>query len=317
MAIFKDTTITDNGRALIANALGNNKQITFTRMVTSSKVYSDTTDVSKLINIDEIKQTVNMSRVSQEGTKVRLNAIFTNASVNSAYKIETIGLYGKIDSGNEILYSVTRAAEADTMPATNGINLATVEIDLITEINNSNGATMVINPSTLATLSTLQDYIKHEEKINWMGTDGYGGLLQDAGTKKVGVAYYDKVNKQMVVPTIENTLTYFEGSKFIPISDYQNAKKLENLFTFGNGWVKFHFGLIIQWGESVIQNGDAIVNLPTSFKNRNYQIITSDTGGGAHRTGAAPLDEAKFKAYGRDSSGELRTTGVRWQAIGF
>ena len=229
MAIFKDTTITDNGRALIANALGNNKQITFTRMVTSSRVYSDTTDVSKLINIDEIKQTVNLSRVSQEGTKVRLNAIFTNASVNSAYKIETIGLYGKIDSGNEILYSVTRAAEADTMPATNGINLATVEIDLITEINNSNGATMVINPSTLVTLSTLQDYIKHEEKMNWMGTDGYGGLLQDAGTKKVGIAYYDKANKQMVVPTVENNLTYFEGSKFIPISDYQNAKKLENL----------------------------------------------------------------------------------------
>ena len=230
MAVFKDTTITDNGRALIANALGNNKQITFTRMVTSSKVYGDTTDISKLINIDEIKQTVNLSRVSQEGTKVRLNAIFTNASVNSAYKIETIGLYGKIDSGNEILYSVTRAAEADTMPATNGINLATVEIDLITEINNSNGATMQINPSTLVTLSTLQDYIKHEEKMNWMGTDGYGGLLQDAGTKRVGIAYYDKANKQMVVPTIENTLTYFEGSKFIPISDYQNANKLENLF---------------------------------------------------------------------------------------
>lgn len=229
MAIFKDTTITDNGRALIASALGNNKQITFTRMVTSSKVYNDTTDVSKLINVDEIKQTVNLSRVSQEGTKVRLNAIFTNASVNSAYKIETIGLYGKIDSGNEILYSVTRAAEADTMPATNGINLATVEIDLITEINNSNGATMQINPSTLVTLSTLQDYIKHEEKMNWMGTDGYGGLLQDAGTKKVGIAYYDKANKQMVVPTVENNLTYFEGSKFIPISDYQNAKKLENL----------------------------------------------------------------------------------------
>ena len=245
MAIFKDTTITDNGRALIANALGNNKQITFTRMVTSSKVYSDTTDVSKLISIDEIKQTVNLSRVSQEGTKVRLNAIFTNASVNSAYKIETIGLYGKIDSVNEILYSVTRAAEADTMPATNGIKLATVEIDLITEINNSNGATMQINPSTLATLSTLQDYIKHEEKTNWMGTDGYGGLLQDVGTKKVGVAYYDKANKQMVVPTVENTLTYFEGSKFIPISDYQNAKKLENLYEIENQRIQVANGDVI------------------------------------------------------------------------
>lgn len=251
MAIFKDTTITDNGRALIASALGNNKQITFTRMVTSSKVYNDTTDVSKLINVDEIKQTVNLSRVSQEGTKVRLNAIFTNASVNSAYKIETIGLYGKIDSGNEILYSVTRATEADTMPATNGINLATVEIDLITEINNSNGATMVINPSTLATLSTLQDYIKHEEKMNWMGTDGYGGLLQDVGTKKVGIAYYDKANKQMVVPTVENNLTYFEGSKFIPISDYQNAKKLENLSKIETK--------IIDKGIALLKSGNIVI----------------------------------------------------------
>ncbi|NWO20136.1 hypothetical protein [Leptotrichia sp. oral taxon 223] len=282
MAIFRDTTVTDNGRSLIANALGNNKQISFTRMVTSSKVYGDTTDVSKLINIDEIKQTVNLSRVSQEGTKVRLNAIFTNASVNSAYKIETIGLYGKIDSGNEILYSVTRASEADTMPATNGINLATVEIDLITEINNSNGATMAINPSTLVTLSTLQDYIKHEEKMNWMGTDGYGGLLQDAGIKKVRIAYYDKANKQMVVPTVENNLTYFEGSKFIPISDYQNAKKLENLHTMGNNYIEFPDGLIIQWGENYFEGlsstpGASItknINFPKTFKQKcvNVQI---------------------------------------------
>lgn len=273
MAIFKDTTITDNGRTLIANALGNNKQITFTRMVTSSKVYSDTTDVSKLINIDEIKQTANMSRVSQEGTKVRLNAIFTNASVNSAYKIETIGLYGKIDSGNEILYSVTRAAEADTMPATNGINLATVEIDLITEINNSNGVTMQINPSTLVTLSTLQDYIKHEEKMNWMGTDGYGGLLQDAGTKKVGIAYYDKANKQMVVPTVENNLTYFEGSKFIPISDYQNAKKLENLYEKRTGFTRVGETLL-QWGYIENPSTNATLNYPVSFKEGTLPIVT-------------------------------------------
>lgn len=295
MAIFKDTTVTDNGRSLIANALGNNKQITFTRMVTSSRVYSDTTDVSKLINVDEIKQTVNLSRVSQEGTKVRLNAIFTNASVNSAYKIETIGLYGKIDSGNEILYSVTRAAEADTMPATNGINLATVEIDLITEINNSNGATMQINPSTLVTLSTLQDYIKHEEKMNWMGTDGYGGLLQDAGTKKVGIAYYDKANKQMVVPKIENDLTYYESTKFIPISDYQTANKLENLHEIAQGTLNASqiagfssatlykkagvVFLIIDDNQRLNGRtaGNVILTLPDGFRPRNRTSFSGNT----------------------------------------
>ena len=298
MAIFKDTTVTDNGRSLIANALGNNKQITFTRMVTSSKVYSDTTDVSKLINIDEIKQTVNLSRVSQEGTKVRLNAVFTNASVNSAYKIETLGLYGKIDSGNEILYSVTRAAEADTMPATNGINLATVEIDLITEINNSNGAAMQINPSTLATLSTLQDYIKHEEKMSWMGTVGYGGLLQDAGTKKVGIAYYDKTNKQMVVPTVENHLTYYESTKFIPISDYQTANKLENLYEVIPGTLNasqiagFSSATLYKKAGIVFLNiddnqrlngrteGNVILTLPDGFRPRNRTSFSGNTGAG-------------------------------------
>ena len=301
MAIFKDTTVTDNGRALIANALGNNKQITFTRTVTSSKIYSDTTDISKLINIDEIKQTVNLSRVSQEGTKVRLNAIFTNASVSTSYKIETIGMYAKIDSENEILYSVTRAAEADTMPATNGINLATVEIDLITEINNSNGATMLINPSTLVTLSTLQDYIKHEEKMNWMGTDGYGGLLQDAGTKKIGIAYYDKANKQMVVPTVENTLTYFEGSKFIPISDYQNANKLENLSSVESYAIdsRLTVGIIHKIGNICILTvdsnevyngrnyGEVLFNIPEKFRPKfltpvSVGIINSASGGAAH-----------------------------------
>ena len=89
------------------------------------------------------------------------------------------------------------------------------------------------------------------------------------------------------------------------------------MFSFGNGWVKFSFGLIIQWGDSVAQNGNSYVNLPTRFKNRNYQIVTSDTGGGAHRTGAATVDEGKFEVFGRDGSGELRTTGIRWQAIGF
>ena len=311
MAIFKDTTITDNGRALIADTLANNKQIIFTRMITSSKIYEDSTDVSKLTNIDEIKQTVSMSKISQEGTRVRLNAVFTNSAVNTSYKIQTIGLYVKTGTGNEILYSITRAKEPDVMPATNGINLATVEIDLITEINNSNGATMLMNPSTLVTTSNL---VAELEKIAGLE---FGGNIQDIGNKTKGKFYYDNVTKFYYECMEDNSLTYNDSGKFRAISNKPLSDKVENLFSFGNGWVKFSFGLIIQWGDSVAQNGNSYVNLPTRFKNRNYQIVTSDTGGGAHRTGAAPVDEGKFEIFGRDSSGELRTTGIRWQAIGF
>ena len=224
MAIFKDTTITDNGRALIADTLANNKQIIFTRMITSSKIYEDSTDVSKLTNIDEIKQTVSMSKMSQEGTRVRLNAVFTNSTVNTSYKIQTIGLYAKTGTGNEILYSITRAKEPDVMPATNGINLATVEIDLITEINNSNGATMLMNPSTLVTTSNL---VAELEKIAGLE---FGGNIQDAGDKVKGKCYFDNVTKFYYECIADTNLTYNDVSKFRAISNKPISDKLENLF---------------------------------------------------------------------------------------
>ena len=224
MAVFKDTTITYNGRTLIADALANNKQITFTRMITSSKSYEDSTDVAKLISVDEIKQSVNMTRINQEGTKVRLNAIFTNSAVNTSYKIQTIGLYAKIGTGNEILYSVTRAKEPDTMPATNGINLATVEIDLITEINNSNGATMLMNPSSLVTTSSL---VAELEKL--IGLE-FGGNIQDTGNKVKGKFYYDSVTK-FYYECVENTnLTYNDATKFRAISNKPISDRVGNLY---------------------------------------------------------------------------------------
>ena len=275
MAIFKDTTITDNGRALIADTLANNKQIIFTRMITSSKIYEDSTDVSKLTNIDEIKQTVSMSKISQEGTRVRLNAVFTNSTVNTSYKIQTIGLYAKTGTGNEILYSITRAKEPDVMPATNGINLATVEIDLITEINNSNGATMLMNPSTLVTTSNL---VAELEKIAGLE---FGGNIQDIGNKTKGKFYYDSVTKFYYECIEDNSLTYNDSGKFRAISNKPLSDKVENLSEFEsikinipNGYIKF-----VKTGKAVncsvylenlvsrmsYKDGDVICQYPEKF----------------------------------------------------
>ena len=273
MAIFKDTTITDNGRALIADTLANNKQIIFTRMITSSKIYEDSTDVSKLTNIDEIKQTVSMSKISQEGTRVRLNAAFANSTVNTSYKIQTIGLYAKTGTGNEILYSITRAKEPDVMPATNGINLATVEIDLITEINNSNGATMLMNPSTLVTTSNL---VAELEKIAGLE---FGGNIQDIGNKTKGKFYYDSVTKFYYECIEDNSLTYNDSGKFRAISNKPLSDKVENLFkiekqviNIQNGTVTFvkqgnivSAGILIQGADVFYPDNQKLVDIPEKF----------------------------------------------------
>ena len=273
MAVFKDTTITDNGRTLIADALANNKQITFTRMITSSKSYEDSTDVSKLISVDEIKQSVNMTRINQEGTKVRLNAIFTNSAVNTSYKIQTIGLYAKIGTGNEILYSVTRAKEPDTMPATNGINLATVEIDLITEINNSNGATILMNPSSLVTTSSL---IMELEKITGLE---FGGNIQDTGNKVKGKFYFDNVTKFYYECIADTNLTYNDVTKFRaisnkPISDkVENLSKTENKFMTEKGIALSKKGdiVILTWDSNYylqgsLPKGTVLATLPEGYR---------------------------------------------------
>lgn len=259
MAVFKDTTITDNGRTLIADALANNKQITFTRMITSSKSYEDSTDVSKLISVDEIKQSVNMTRINQEGTKVRLNAIFTNSAVNTSYKIQTIGLYAKIGTGNEILYSVTRAKEPDTMPATNGINLATVEIDLITEINNSNGATILMNPSSLVTTSSL---IMELEKITGLE---FGGNIQDTGNKVKGKFYYDNVTKFYYECIADTNLTYNDVTKFRAISNKPLSDKVENLSKTETKFMTEKGIVLSKKGDIVILTWDSNYNLQGSL----------------------------------------------------
>ena len=269
MAIFKDTTITDNGRALIADTLANNKQIIFTRMITSSKIYEDSTDLSKLTNIDEIKQTVSMSKISQEGTRVRLNAVFTNSTVNTSYKIQTIGLYAKTGTGNEILYSITRAKEPDIMPATNGINLATVEIDLITEINNSNGATMLMNPSTLVTTSNL---VAELEKIAGLE---FGGNIQDIGNKTKGKFYYDNVTKFYYECIEDNSLTYNDSGKFRAISNKPLSDKMENLYKNNkNGYLKLG-NILIQWGFVSVPANQYTLVYPVAYKELP-SIVTSN-----------------------------------------
>ena len=146
----------------------------------------------------------------------------------------------------------------------------------------------------------------------------FGGNIQDAGSKTTGKFYYDKALKYYYECIVNNSLTYNDGSKFRAISNKPILDKLENLFKYGNDWMKLPFGLIIQWGAVTIPNGNDIVTLPISYRSSNsYQIVVSDTGGGAHRIGTVPISGNQFRAYGRNPNNEFSSTGVRWLTIGY
>ena len=105
----------------------------------------------------------------------------------------------------------------------------------------------------------------------------------------------------MVVPTVENNLTYFEGSKFIPISDYQTAKKLENLYNVESYTInpRLTVGIIHKIGNICILTldsnevyngknyGDVLFNIPEKFRPKfltpiSVGLLNSASGGAAH-----------------------------------
>ena len=316
MAKFNGFILTEKGRELLAKGLAG-ETITFTKMaIGDGTSLTSERERTALVNQITTLPILNIN-VKRNGT-CEINALLTNKSVTTGFYIKELGIFAHGNDNVEILYAYNISTSPDFVPPFSANNVVEIEyVDTII-VDQAANVTAVIDPSVTYITKKYADenYLVSSRLAEILGLQ-FGGNIQDIGNKTKGKFYYDNVTKFYYECIEDNSLTYNDSGKFRAISNKPLSDKVENLFTFGNNWVKFSFGLIIQWGEVAVQNGKGYVNLPTRFKNRNYQIITSDTGGGAHRTGSAPVDEGRFEAFGRDGSGELRTTGIRWQAIGF
>ena len=229
MANFNGYVLTEAGRELLAKGLSGEK-IEFTKMQIGDGVSS--TDARSMSSLVNPKKDLNIISIRAEGGQCKLGALLSNKDLQTGFYIKELGVFARGNDNIEKLYAYNTSPNPDFIPPFSSNNIVEIEYVDTLIVDRATNITALIDPSiTYITKETAdQTYLNINEKMKWMGTDGYGGLLQDVGTKKIGIAYYDKANKQMVVPTVENTLTYFEGAKFIPISDYQTAKKLENLF---------------------------------------------------------------------------------------
>lgn len=228
MANFNGYVLTEAGRELLAKGLSGEK-IEFTKMQIGDGVSS--TDARSMSSLVNPKKDLNIISIRAEGGQCKLGALLSNKDLQTGFYIKELGVFARGNDNIEKLYAYNTSPNPDFIPPFSSNNIVEIEYVDTLIVDRATNITALIDPSiTYITKETAdQTYLNINEKMKWMGTDGYGGLLQDVGTKKIGIAYYDKANKQMVVPTVENTLTYFEGAKFIPISDYQTANKLENL----------------------------------------------------------------------------------------
>ena len=190
MASIKRTGITDKGKDLITREIAGITELTFTKISASSNKLADTVNLETLINIDGIKQTVNVSKVEKIGTsQIKVTATFNNSGLMNGYSMETLGIYAKDTAGTEVLFAVTVAGTADFMPATNGINLSTVTVELIFNLSNTDNISLSIDTSALVTVGMFnsfksevnKDYVKYTD----LAEENKAGIITYAKIKEI------------------------------------------------------------------------------------------------------------------------------------
>ena len=195
------------------------------------------TDIESNINVPGTPLNKELFNPMQEGLIFTVETVHTIENSTDVYELEIDGLQGTSNlNGMPLFKGLSFNIKISETNTTNvvKIKISGNKYDLAKESGDTVVNLTVGELKRNRYYKVIFDSVRFTIPVeiieyNPMFGANFGGLLGTPGTKKVGVAYYDVANNQTVVPTVENSLTYFESSKFIPISDYQTAKKLENL----------------------------------------------------------------------------------------
>lgn len=196
------------------------------------------TDIESNINVPGTPLNKELFNPMQEGLIFTVETVHTIENSTDVYELEIDGLQGTSNlNGMPLFKGLSFNIKISETNTTNvvKIKISGNKYDLAKESGDTVVNLTVGELKRNRYYKVIFDSVRFTIPVeiieyNPMFGANFGGLLGTPGMKKVGVAYYDVANNQTVVPTVENSLTYFESSKFIPISDYQTAKKLENLF---------------------------------------------------------------------------------------
>lgn len=229
MASIKRTGITDKGKDLIAREVAGATDLTFTKISASNNKLADTVNLETLINLDGIKQTVNVSKIEKLGTsQVKVTATFNNSGLMNGYSMESLGIYARDAAGTEILFAVTVADKADFMPATNGVNLSTVTVELLFNISNTENVSLSVNTEALATAEML-NLLKNEID------KGYVKYKDTAEENKAGIITLSSIKNMINIhapkPDLSPYMRWDKGYRNTNSTDYIIRANASDLWT--------------------------------------------------------------------------------------
>lgn len=165
MGLYNGAVITSAGQNLLAQAISGT-ELTWTAMRASSVAIPEGTDLTTLTALTGIEQTTDITDASVYGSNVvQVSARFSNTGIDTAYLMETIGIYGQVTGGSETLIAVMTAETPDEMPVYDQDSPSAFIFNVQMSVQNANTITMVVNDAGTATVADLN------RKVNLNGGD--------------------------------------------------------------------------------------------------------------------------------------------------
>ena len=235
MGVYRAAIVTENGQNLIAQALANEKPLIFTSAKTSSYSYPVGTNVPALTGLQDVVQSVMPFDSKVLGGNVaQVSVRFDNDGVDQTYRIETIGLYAKIEGGTETLFSVTQATTPDEMPVQSDVSPSAYIYNIQHTVQNASQITLTVNPAGTATVQDIMDIESPEfdDSGTVEGISSFPSFLETMKSKMNFFQFFRnlKAGLQFVLHTgqiVNNCVTDNAG---LPLSAAQ-GKVLKDLYT--------------------------------------------------------------------------------------
>ena len=235
MGVYRAAIVTESGQNLIAQALANETPLIFTSAKTSSYSYPVGTNVPALTGLQNVVQSVMPFDSKVLGGNVaQVSVRFDNDGVDQTYRIETIGLYAKIEGGTETLFSVTQATTPDEMPVQSDVSPSAYIYNIQHTVQNASQITLTVNPVGTATVQDIMDIESPEfdDSGTVEGISSFPSFLETMKSKMNFFQFFRnlKAGLQFVLHAgqiVNNCVTDNAG---LPLSAAQ-GKVLKDLYT--------------------------------------------------------------------------------------
>jgi len=301
MSYFKALKLTKKGEQLQAKINGNlSETLVFTRAKIGSGTIASEDEIRFLTDIKEMWGTANVSSCKIEGednNRVALELQFSNATLTEDKIFREIGLFAKGNDNEEILYAYANAADKyDYIPLmkdsphsfiivisfiiASGTKIeANIDLNSYVSLKKFNEekakkANKTDRASTeeygLTKYGTEEGTSLEGNKFVQMTGKDYGGILNIAGQKEAGKAYWDNNTKKLYICKNNNSDISPNVNNYIPFDSNSLLERLENLSTIYN---RYNNATVLKFGDLVIENitvsgglGVRIAKIQTNFK---------------------------------------------------